>query len=377
MKKYFLFFLIVSLGCNQITLDDKYKIIGSGEYITLTTHGLINPKSNYITYYGDHQNCWLFYGNSDRRELIIYKLPSGEIEKRIQFDSHGPDGIGGYRGVLVHNFDSIFLISSTHYNSFFLTDTTGKVKRKYTLGAIDNTEIPLAVMAQYSSLSIQNIFHKNRINLSTRLIHDVNNENLHAEVLNIDFDLKEGQIIGNSNYPVFEKVHNVSLYAYSRAYNGEQFIYSFRRWDDIYVYNIDGSYSKYSCRSKYRTKSLDWVNNPIDPMIQQQKSGIEKPLYSSILFDNNRKYTYRFFLPGYNIDETEYIQKHRDYPNLFTIMILDDNFSVLGETLLPEKTYDPLMKFVGKDGLYLALHIDHPLYNPDSLAFERMEIIEQ
>ena len=38
---------------------------------------------------------------------------------------------GGYRGVLVHNFDSIFLISSIHYNSFFLTDTTGKVKRKF------------------------------------------------------------------------------------------------------------------------------------------------------------------------------------------------------------------------------------------------------
>jgi len=81
-------------------------------------------------------------------------------------------------------------------------------------------------------------------------------------------------------------------------------------------------------------------------------------------------------LPGYDIDETENTQKHFEYLNLFSLIVLDEDFNVITETLLPEKTYDPTMKFISKDGLYIALHIDNPLYNPDSLIFEKMKIME-
>ena len=377
MKKYILFYFIVLAGCKQITIDDEYIIDGSGEYIYLSTSGLINPKSQFITYYDDQQNCWLFYGNPDRRELIIYALPSGEIEKRIQFDSHGPNGIGGYRGVLVHNFDSIFLISSTFYSSLFLTDTTGKVKRKYTLDPVGTRGIPPALMPLSSHISQQNVLHKGHITLGTYMFYSVDNSDLHKEIISIDIDLNEGRIIDSSNYPKFDDQYRAPLYGYSRAYNGKQFIYSFRRLDDLFVQNNDGSYSRYYCKSRYRTKSLDWVNNPLDPIIQQQKANIINPSYTSVLYDKYRKYTYRIFLPGYDIDETENIQKHFEYLDLFSIIVLDENFNVITETLMPEKTYDPTMKFVSKEGLYLALHINHPLYNPDSLAFERMEIIEK
>jgi hypothetical protein len=56
-------------------------------------------------------------------------------------------------------------------------------------------------------------------------------------------------------------------------------------------------------------------------------------------------------------------------------MILDEDFNLVGENLFPEKTYDPYMSFISNDGLYLALHIDHPLYNPDLLTFERITLI--
>jgi len=70
MKRYFLFFLIISAGCKQITIEDEYIIVGSGDYIYLSTSDLINPKSNFITYYDDHKNDWQIVGKYALKILL-------------------------------------------------------------------------------------------------------------------------------------------------------------------------------------------------------------------------------------------------------------------------------------------------------------------
>ena len=377
MKVYLLIGLSIIIGCSQISTLDNRIIKGTGDFIYLKTDGSINPKSNHIYYYEEPLYSWLFYGNTSKNELIIYKLTTGEIEKRIHFDRYGPDGIGGFRGVLVNNFDSIFLISATYYNNFFLTDTSGRVKKKYVLQPVDNKNILPALMPLFSHVNQQNVFQNNLINLGTYLFSDVTNIDLHKEVLSITYDLELCAIPGNTNYPKFESKNKESLSGYSRTFNGERFIYSFGRLEEIYLQDSKGEYSKINAKSKYQKKSLDWHNNQIDPIEVQRKRNIRNPQYKSILFDKYRRYTYRFFLPGYDVKVNEPLEKHAEYPDLFSIIIMDENLNVVGETLLPEKTYDPYMKFIAKEGLYLALHINHPLYDPDLLAFEKMEVIIQ
>ena len=378
MAKYIPILFIVLAGCGKVVTEGKYKIIGSGEYISLNTTGLINPKTNYLSYYEENDNCWLFYGNVQRSELIIYKLPSGEIEKRITFDSRGPEGIGGYRGVFVHNLDSLFITSARYVHNFFLADTSGKVKKRYSLEADDIRGITPSLMYQYSHLNNQNIIKNNTINLRLSPVRHVENEDLHEEIISIEYCLENEQIVRKFNYPVFDnlKVNNSTS---SRTYNGEQFIYSFRRSDIIYVKNDDGTYIEYDGKSRYRDKSLDWEIKRHPSIFLVRKNSLSNPRYLSVLYDEYQKFIYRSFLPGYEIDDTKEnaeIEKYFDFPKKFTIMIFDEDFNVVGETLLPEKTYDPYMKFVSKDGLYMALHFDHPLYNPDSLKFERMIVVE-
>ncbi len=51
-------------------------------------------------------------------------------------------------------------------------------------------------------------------------------------------------------------------------------------------------------------------------------------------------------------------------------MIFDEDFNLLGETLMPERTYYAFGFFVAQEGLYFQRsHPDHPDYTEDSLVF--------
>lgn len=127
------------------------------------------------------------------------------------------------------------------------------------------------------------------------------------------------------------------------------------------------------CNSKscFQKKNLDWTNNSTDPIIVQKSNSVKNPRYLSIVYDKYRNCYYRFFKPGYNIKKNEDPELFLEYPYQFSIIVLDENLNVKGETLMPPEKYDPFMFFIAPDGLYLALHCNHPEYNPDSLMFER------
>ncbi len=42
---------------------------------------------------------------------------------------------------------------------------------------------------------------------------------------------------------------------------------------------------------------------------------------------------------------------------------------------MPENIYNPNMSFVAEDGLYMSLHINHPDYDPNHLAFEKLDLV--
>ncbi len=57
------------------------------------------------------------------------------------------------------------------------------------------------------------------------------------------------------------------------------------------------------------------------------------------------------FLPGYDVEDITDIPKHIEYCNMFVIMVFDNDYNLVGETLMPEGVYDPMMKFIVRDGL--------------------------
>jgi len=374
--RFILLFSIVLCGCNKVNTETNLLIQGSGDYIHLNTAGPINPKTKYLKYYEEHQKSWLLYGNEDKNELIIYELPSGKIERRLKFEHRGPNGIGRYKGATIQNFDSIFVISGTYYQNFFLIDSTGTVKRKYTIDPNENEDFFPALQPVYCHFSQENGLRNGQINLSTYMMRLIPNENLHTKDLSITYDIALGNLVSITKYPKFDDKFKANIRSYSRTFNGKDFIYSFRRLNEIYIQNENGTYLKHHCPSKFQNQDLDWILNPSDPIAITKEKIVQNPSFGSIMFDKYRRYIYRIYLPGYKLKGGESVDQNVDFRALFSIIILDENFNVVGETMMPPKTYDPKMAFIAKDGLYFALHPDNPHYDPDSLAFEKVIIID-
>jgi len=367
---------LVLIGCKEESTLTNTQIQGNGELIHLNTAGPINPKTKYVTYYEEHQKAWLFYGNEDKNELIIYELPSGRIEKRIKFEHRGPNGIGRYKGAMVQNFDSLFVISGTHYQDFFLIDTTGTVKRKYSIRPNESEDFFPALLPVYSHISQENVLRNGLINLSTYMMKIIANPDLHSKDICITYDIAQGKLVSINKYPKFDDTYKSFIGSYSRTNNGKEFIYSFPRLNEIYIQKEDGTYLKHHCPSKFQKGNLDWIANRSDPVAIQKENRIQNPKYGSIIFDKYRKLIYRIYIPGYNLEQGDSVDKYAEFPAVFSIIILDENLNMIGETLMPNKTYDPNMTFVAKEGIFVALHPDNPQYNPDSLAFEKMIIVE-
>lgn len=59
----------------------------------------------------------------------------------------------------------------------------------------------------------------------------------------------------------------------------------------------------------------------------------------------------------------------------FSIIILDKEMNVLGETLFPDYTYNANLFFITKDGLYLSVtHFKRPDFDENVLRFQKIEL---
>ncbi len=65
------------------------------------------------------------------------------------------------------------------------------------------------------------------------------------------------------------------------------------------------------------------------------------------------------------------------YPLNFSIIVFDENLNIIGETQMPDNTYNRMLMFVAPEGLYISTnHIKNPDFDEDYLKFELFELKE-
>jgi hypothetical protein len=112
-------------------------------------------------------------------------------------------------------------------------------------------------------------------------------------------------------------------------------------------------------------------------MLDIPKTILEHPAYENFLYDPYRDVIYRFCFPGISLSKNDNLMNMNEFKPIFSIMILDTDLNILGETLMPENTYNMSMSFVGKNGLYLSTnHYLNKDFNADSLKFEIFNIVK-
>lgn len=314
---------------------------------------------------------YLTFQNERRNEILFYDIEKECLLYKINPEMEGANGVGHFFGYYIEDLDNIYLTAMrrpviTHI------DKNGQIKDKIeygitsdslTLGGSNSLSFRPCILIEkemYIISQCNRMFDKNPVSATINM----NNKKTKA----LPFE-----------YPIFsvskDKSKSFSIEMdFSRCYDGENFVYSFHYDEDIYITKPDHKLvNKVPIKSKYipEVKFYETMASG-NPM----KCACENPKYGNLLYDKYRDVYYRVAYPEVELADNENYKELYAYGRkTFSIMILDKQFNIIGETLFPDYVYNPTLLFIRKDGLYISnSHIKNPNYNEDYLSFTKFEI---
>lgn len=365
-RHYFLLsFLLLFLACST------QKKQGTGG-LKETDETLFFPidtdtKNNFSIYsvYQDKDGKEYFtFQNFDNNTIHFYDLKQQKPAFRITPPQEGSNGVGRTFGYYIRNLDSIYVFS-LYENKICLINKDCELLDKQSFPELGPSKF--MATAFQTLVQLGNTLHV-CIEPNRRVEHD-------PVSVTIDMNTKEIKMLpfDYPDYPGSEvKLKRYGLEAhYSRCYDGKHFIYSFHYDENIYIATpAHDSIRKVPVKSKY----FDTVQLP-DELRASSEDFCVNAWYSNLLYDPYREVYYRIAYPPSTLDKgvrpMELIQFGRKN---FSIIILDKDFRILGETLFPDNTYNPQIMLVRPEGLYISgSHYLNPRFDDDVLSFRMYE----
>ena len=378
----FNFFLFFSCSNRKESSSNNYQLKKAGEEIAFELDEHTKSSSHALFIYKDKaQNReYLTFLNPNfiANEILFYDFETRKLVSKIKPELDGNNGVGTVLGYLILNNDSIFL-TSRELTEIALIDTSCILKEKL---VFDTTKDKIPLRVSYStSFNYQPIYKiGNKLYATSRCNRK---EKVNPVSFTIDLDTKEVEHLP-LEYPKLQTRINPAKIAsvenkYSRIFDGTQFVYSFSYEEDIYIASIDHkTITRKPIKSKYIDKMI-----PLDDFGNVTwKDLCDHAEYGNLLYDPYRNVYYRIAFPQTDVPNN---LKDRDYMDLldygkksFSVIILDKDFHIIGETLFPDCTYNPKMAFVREDGLYIsASHAFSENYSDDWLKFQRFELVKE
>ncbi|WP_293740564.1 DUF4221 family protein [uncultured Parabacteroides sp.] len=377
MNKYiyfiiYLFFSTLS-SCIQEKKEDRYKLVKTDVELSFPIDSQTRnyPKSMFL--YKDNNNVeYMTFQNQEKNEILLYDISTCKLKTKIKYDIEGNNGVGFMWGYYIHNLDSIFL-TSRDLSEIYLTDSNGNVKNTY-LYDMSKDSISIDNYCSISFLYMPMILKDNHL----IIVRGCNRHSTPNPICaSIDLKTKVVQTY-TYEYPVLPNTDNkqkragIELY-FSRCFNNKNFIYSFYYDEDLYIQ--DNTQQKLT-KKKAKSSFIEKVVVPDDYGKTTLKEMCEIPNYGNILYDPYRDVYYRIAYPATEIDKQIKPLELMDFGRKkFSIIILDHDLNVIGETLLPENTYNSSLIFIRKDGLYISnSHYLNSNYDDDILSFSKFEL---
>ncbi len=346
----------------------------SGDFIQLHLDEKTPNISMGMQYYFQSKP-WLFNLNQHTNTLQMFDLEKEKLHKKITFKKEGEQGVGRIFGFYVHNLDSIFLFPP-HQGKVFLTDTS-KVIRNVITYETPLKHTPAFVLSSY--FSSKPVVNDGKMIVKTHVEGDhkkINDQELSEKYLSYSIDLQNGKVDPlPHHYPAGYLSEGKRHFEASFAVSPSKMVYSLYADHSLYYANAASSDLKSKLAvSKYLEN--DFENYPLSGTgMEKVKYFSGSPHYESLLYDPYRKVYYRFCFPKVKAEGEKAIKKLRIYPKLFSIMILNEDLNIIGETLMDKDKYYPNNCFVAKEGLYISInHADNPRNKEDYLTFDLLEL---
>lgn len=374
-------FLFISCA-EQVKMEDRYVLQPVDNYLeyAIDDETVVPLYNLYI--FKDNGEDFLTFSNPLARTILIYNLHSGELVKKLSFEREGPNGVGGHIfGYYIKDFNHIFLPSAIT-TQIYLTDTTGVLKQKIDFSKTEEGLKPNK--AYYENISFSQLaFMGNSLYIPQTLNNKLGEKMIEESPIGILVDTITGKVTGfPMHYPHVIPYRNRlevigGMMEACQIYNGKNLIIAFNKDEKVYIVDELGQAKSFQAKSKYLSE-LKFPKAPDDFSLKLKKTN-ETGEYRNIFYDKYRKVYYRFVALETELDPNENFQKllHSGRAD-FSIMILDENFNVLGETKFPPFTYVPHICFINEDGLYLSTsHFKREDYSDDWLRFQRIELVKK
>lgn len=384
MIKISLFFYLALfiLSCSSTNKEDAYALEASGKILSFPVADDVRVPQTSVFPFEENGKVFLSFQNLPENEILIYDMGSGDLIKKVCIEKEGSDSmIGVFGGYLIEDMNRIF-IPSLYVNTIFVVDTTGCVRQKIHYSKTMNGQSLMPCMPDDKS---QMIFVGSKLYIPQGINLRLGNRALQESPVKVVLDTLENTVEAlPMRFPPLidhKDFGTVGAFGadYSCCYDGERFIYSFIADEDLY---ITSSAHKEIVKKKARSKYIDNVEvfrSDEDDFQKMLKAQCEHASYGKMLYDKYRDVYYRFVYPSCEIDDYagDYLDLYRSGKKMFSVMILDKQLNIVGETTFPSYTYNSNLAFILEDGLYISLsHIKNPDYSDDVLCFQRLSLKE-
>lgn len=313
---------------------------------------------------------YLIIENSDNdfgdNSLNFYRLDSCKLSHKIMLPKEGPNGIIAFSGHYMHNLDEIFITGFCH-NTIYQINRLGKIIKKIDYNITTDKKEMITFFDANSLVYAPFVMIGSKI---YGKLHPIKRNNVKGDdfknfPINVTIDTCTNSVYASSlSFPrLWEKGEGISHNTHaSRIYDGKQFVYAFLTQDSILVTADHVTSKSYIAKSKYIDEVYKEGFRSDISIAELNKLGDELPIYGNILYDKYRNVYYRFAYPPCKVDDNAPFE-HLFSKKEFSIIILDANFRIIGETLFPADTYAPALFFINKHGLYLS---ENNIYNPNA-----------
>lgn len=320
-------------------------------------------------------SLYLSFLNEYNNTIYLYNYETEKLYKKINFPKEGPNSSPKMTGYYIHNFDSIFTFRYI-VGSIRLFNKNKELIKKLNTGQFINDKIN----ENFPVLDISILNHSYYINdhiYLTGYLKGTDKTNIHAKI-----NLQTDSISYHLNYPTKhykrEGIVHPDYYKFYHTYNPntKKFYYSFKADFEIYESSLklDGFDTSYFAGSDYFDEfSIDYNLDRWRIEGDRQKTYYTTPEYEGIVYDKYRNIYYRYAYLPKSIEEYKNVNKNKFKTP--SIIVLDENFNKICETLLPTNEYTPQISFVSPDGLCVG-KFEKSMDNEDFMYFAILNLVD-
>ena len=372
----FLFCFLISCKREKEEIQDDYTLEATENIKSFPLDSDVKYNAFHLCTFEENGKRYLSFHNNRTTQLLFYDFDTAKFLFKVTLDKEGSNGVVMPTGYYIKDFNNMY-ISSSAYFGLIKVDTTGTIVQKIAYG---KTSTGYKILPSYNPSSrpyLPPIFIGNKVYITQNNLERFCPAEKTPLSVAIDTVQKKYISLPLTYSILTEKQLESNVSSFSRTYDGKNFIYSFYVDEDILVTSIDHAEVK---RIKAKSK---YINTPDEKLDFESESAPIKVLtlarYGDLMYDPYREVYYRFAYPKTELeDNVNWMGKAIYGRKKFSVIILDKDFQIIGETLFPEAIYNPYASFVSKEGLYISrdyqMNYDQ---SEDFMTFELFKLVEK